>query len=321
MAKVSENDIQDMSQDWGNDPVNGLPFSGRAVQKFIKDTLGTKMGYFHYDTATNRYLVFANEESKDKYLENPQLTELVLGAFDAPFNYSAEVNLISEPYVAVPLGTTGNYIEFTFDTKNKNGASVGEDVVCTYTIMQGNAKKVVTQKYRSGTSVKFNVDGYLKEGANRITIGIVGQTTLAATTVGVTYQVVSLTLTDDTDITAVYDLSDGSKTLAVPFTVSGYGTKIVEWYLDGVAQEFDKNTDEVVDTTSSRIKYIPLVDLARGTHYIEFRAYTVIENEKFYSKVLHRDIIIENSSLMDMSPIIALAYEKEEPDDTGVNLV
>ena len=321
MAKVSENDIQDMSQDWGNDPVNGLPFSGRAVQKFIKDTLGTKMGYFHYDTATNRYLVFANEESKDKYLENPQLTELVLGAFDAPFNYSAEVNLISEPYVAVPLGTTGNYIEFTFDTKNKNGASVGEDVVCTYTIMQGNAKKVVTQKYRSGTSVKFNVDGYLKEGANRITIGIVGQTTLAATTVGVTYQVVNLTLTDDTDITAVYDLSDGSKTLAVPFTMSGYGTKIVEWYLDGVALEFEKHTDEVVDTTSSRIKYIPLVDLARGTHYIEFRAYTVIENEKFYSKVLHRDIIIENSSLMDMSPIIALAYEKEEPDDTGVNLV
>lgn len=321
MAKVSENDIQDMSQDWGNDPVNGLPFSGRAVQKFIKDTLGTKMGYFHYDTTTNRYLVFANEGAKDKYLENPLLTELVLGAFDAPFNYSAEINLISEPYVAVPLGTTGNYIEFTFDTKNKNGASVGEDVVCTYTIMQGNAKKVVTQKYRSGTSVKFNVDGYLKEGANRITIGIVGQTTLAATTVGVTYQMVNLTLTDDTDMTVVYDLADGDKTLAVPFTVSGYGTKTVEWYLDGVAQEFDKNTDEVLDTASSRVKYIPLSDLARGTHYIEFRAYTVIENEKFYSNVLHRDIIIENSSLMEMSPIIALAYEKKEPDDVGVNLV
>ena len=94
MAKVSENDIQDMSQDWGNDPVNGLPFSGRAVQKFIKDILGTKMGYFHYDTTTNRYLVFANEGAKDKYLENPLLTELVLGAFDAPFNYSAEINLI-----------------------------------------------------------------------------------------------------------------------------------------------------------------------------------------------------------------------------------
>lgn len=321
MAKVSENDIQDMSQDWGNDPVNGLPFSGRAVQKFIKDILGTKMGYFHYDTTTNRYLVFANEGAKDKYLENPLLTELVLGAFDAPFNYSAEINLISEPYVAVPLGTTGNYIEFTFDTKNKNGASVGEDVVCTYTIMQGNAKKVVTQKYRSGTSVKFNVDGYLKEGANRITIGIVGQTTLAATTVGVTYQMVNLTLTDDTDMTVVYDLADGDKTLAVPFTVSGYGTKTVEWYLDGVAQEFDKNTDEVLDTASSRVKYIPLSDLARGTHYIEFRAYTVIENEKFYSNVLHRDIIIENSSLMEMSPIIALAYEKKEPDDVGVNLV
>lgn len=321
MAKIYDKKIN-KNTDWGGDEsTDYLPVSGARVQEFIKEQLNSKAGVFYYDTANNRYIVFADNEKKEAYLNDPSKTDLIIGTFDAPLNYSAEVNLISEPYVAVPLGTTGNYIEFTFDTKNKNGASVGEDVVCTYTIMQGNAKKVVTQKYRSGTSVKFNVDGYLKEGSNRITIGIVGQTTLAATTLGVTYQVVNLTLTDDTDITAVYDLADGSKTLAVPFTVSGYGTKIIEWYLDGVALEFEKHTDEVVDTTSSRIKYIPLVDLARGTHYIEFRAYTVIENEKFYSKVLHRDIIIENSSLMDMSPIIALAYEKEEPDDTGVNLV
>jgi hypothetical protein len=33
MAKsVSKNDIQNMSEDWGLDPSNGLPYSGAAVQ-------------------------------------------------------------------------------------------------------------------------------------------------------------------------------------------------------------------------------------------------------------------------------------------------
>lgn len=320
MAKISSNDILDLSQNWSKDPANGLPFSGRAVQKFLKEVLNTKFGCFYYDATTNRYLVFSNEESKDKYLDNPLLTELVLGSFDAPFNYSAEINLISDSYVAIPLGSTGNYIEFTFDTKNKNGSSVGEDVICTYTIIRGSYKKTITQKYRSGSTVRFNVDEYLDEGSNRITIGIVGQNTFAATTIGVTYQVVNLTLTDNTNISSVYDLVNGSRVLSVPFTLSGYGVKIVEWYLDGEKLDFEKNIDEVVDVVSTRTKYITLSNLSRGTHYVEFRAYTIVDNEKFYSKVLHRDIIVENSGISDNSPIIALSYEKEDIEDTVINL-
>lgn len=320
MAKISQNEIQDITQDWGSDPANGLPFSGKAIQKFIKDTFNTKAGYFYYDTSTNRYLVFADTESKDKYLDNPTMTELVLGAFDAPFNYSAEINLISDAYVAIPTGTTGNYIEFTFDVKNKNGASVGEDVVCTYTVMRGSLKKTITQKYRSGTTVRFNIDNYLDNGTNRITIGIVGQTTLAATTIGITYQVVNLELTDETDITTVYDLGRESKIMSIPFTISGSGVKTVEWYLDGVQLPFDRNVDEVVDTSSSRIKYITLSDISRGTHYVEFRAYSVIDEERFYSKTLHRDIIIENSGVTDKSTLIALAYDKNLLEDTTIKL-
>ena len=113
-GNVSKNDILNMSQDWGYDSSTGLPYSGRAVQKFIKEQFGTKMGYFFYDTSRNRYLAFASEASKDEYLGNPTKTELILGSFDAPFNYEAVINLLSDSYVAVPLGTTGNVIEFTF---------------------------------------------------------------------------------------------------------------------------------------------------------------------------------------------------------------
>lgn len=320
MAKISTNDISYMSQDWGKDPSNGLPYSGQAIQKFIKQQFGSKIGILHYDSSNNRYLAFADADSRDAYIADPTQTGLILGTFDAPFNYSAEINLISDSYVAIPVGTTGNYIEFEFDIKNKNGASVGEDVICTYTIFRGSVKKTITQKYRSGTTVRFNVDAYLGEGSNRINIGIVGQNTLAATTISVTYQVVNLVLTDDTNISTVYDLANSSKVLSIPFTVSGYGTKTVEWYLDGTKLEFEKNVDEVVDATSTRTKYITLSNLARGTHYVEFRAYTIVDGEKFYSRVLHRDIIIENSGIADKTPIIALSYEKEDPKDTTVSL-
>lgn len=320
MAKISTNDISYMSQDWGKDPSNGLPYSGQAIQKFIKQQFGSKIGILHYDSSNNRYLAFADADSRDAYIADPTQTGLILGTFDAPFNYSAEINLISDSYVAIPVGTTGNYIEFEFDIKNKNGASVGEDVICTYTIFRGSVKKTITQKYSAGTTVRFNVDAYLGEGSNRINIGIVGQNTLAATTISVTYQVVNLVLTDDTNISTVYDLANSSKVLSIPFTVSGYGTKTVEWYLDGTKLEFEKNVDEVVDATSTRTKYITLSNLARGTHYVEFRAYTIVDGEKFYSIVLHRDIIIENSGIADKTPIIALSYEKADLKDTTVSL-
>lgn len=44
MAKVSENLIESYEQDWSNDTKTNLPFSGSAVQKFIKDELKSKLG-------------------------------------------------------------------------------------------------------------------------------------------------------------------------------------------------------------------------------------------------------------------------------------
>ena len=318
--KVSENNILSITEDWGLDSSNNLPYSGAAVQKFIKDTLNAKMGCLYYDTSSNRYLIFADEIKRDQYLENPTASDLILGTFDAPFNYEASITLLSESYVSVPIGTTGNIIEFTFDTVNKNGDSVGEDVICTYTIVRGSTSKKITQRYRAGQVVTFNIDNYLLEGTNRITVGIVGQTTLAATTVGITYQVVNLTLSDDIDISKVYDTTNGDQTMEVPFTVTGTGTKIVEWYLNGSLLEFEKNVDEVVDSSSSRIKYIKLTGLQRGVNALEFRAYSIVDGEKFYSKTIHRDVIVENKDLQLSTSIIAIAYEKQNIDDTQLPL-
>lgn len=125
---------------------------------------------------------------------------------------------------------------------------------------------------------------------------------------------------DSMNISTVYDLAKGNQSLQVPFTITGAGTKIVEWFIDGVAQEYDKNVDEIVDVTSTRTKYIQLSDLARGAHSLDVRAYVKLDETNFYSKVFHREFIIENSGIYDKSPIVVLSYIKDNMDDTTIEL-
>ena len=313
MAKKTWNNPIDKNVDWGGDvSTENLPVSGKMVQKFIKNSLDEKAGIFYYDIANNRYIVFADVSTRDKYLDDPTRTDLIIGTFDAPFNYTAEINLATPTYNAVYLGDTGNYLDFTFDVKNKQGVSTGENVVITYTFIRNASKKTHSQVARHGENIHFNVDKYLGEGSNTIIIGITGQTSLAATTVSVTYNVVNLQLTDETDISIVYDLSSGSKIMEVPFTIKGTGTKVVEWYLDGEFIEFVKNEDEVVDIEAQRVKYIQLANLQQGKHSLQIRAYTTINGEKFYTQTLYRDVMVytgvNSNSIMAISMEIPAKY-------------
>lgn len=313
--KVYDKEINKHSDWGGDDSTENLPVSGSRVQEFIKKTLDGKMGVFYYDTTNNRYLVFADIESRDLYLEDPTKNELVLGTFDAPFNYEAEINLISGSYKAVQLGSTGNYVEFIFDTKNKQGASVGGLATVTYTIIRNSTKKVITETRNSRSTVKFNLDKYLGEGTNTIIIGITDKNTLAATTVSVTYQVVNLTIKDELNISKVYDLSSAtSLNMEVLFNISGYGTKTVEWYIDGEQLEFVKEEDEVVDVEASRTKYITLSNLQQGRHSLQLRAHSIVNGEKFYTNTLYRDFIVYTGASTDT--ILGIAIEI--PSEHGI---
>ena len=289
----------------GNRNTNNLPVRGSRVEEFLKGSLNSKIGVLHYDATNNRYLAFTDEEERDKYVADPTLTHLVLGTFDAPFNYSAEITLQTPSYNAVFLNSTGNYIDFTFDIVNKQGSSTGENVTVTYTFIRNAHKKVVTETRRFGEAIHFNVDNYIETGTNTVIIGVMGQTTLAATTVAVTYQVVDLSLTDEVNVSNVYDLTKGAQTMEVFFTVSGYGVKTVEWFLDGVQLPFVKSEDEVVDVASSRTKYVTLSNLSSGVHTLQIRAYTVLNGEKFYTDTLYREVIVYNGDTTDN--ILALA--------------
>lgn len=312
MAKQTWNNPIDKTVDWGGDPSTGwAPVSGEMVQRFIKESFEKKAGEFYYDNTNNRYLVFADESARDAYLQDPTQTNLILGAFDAPFNYSAEITLHSKAYNAVFLNSTGNYLEFDFDIKNKQGASTGENVNITYTFIRNATRQTFTEVRKFGDSVRLNIDKYLGEGTNTITIGVTGQTSLAATTVAITYQVVNLTLEDNMDISKVYDLRNGEQILEVPFTVSGYGTKIVEWYLDGVLLPFVKAEDEVVDVIAERTKYITLSNLQQGTHSLQIRAYAVVNGEVFPTDTRYRDILVYTGVKSEVIMGIATTIPRE----------
>ena len=312
--KIWEKPI-DKKVDWGGDSsTDNLPVSGQMVQKFIKDSLDSKAGIFHYDTANNRYIVFSDTIARDEYLLDPTQTHLIIGTFDAPFNYTATINLTSKAYNAVFLNSTGNYIDFTFDVVNKQGASTGENVTVTYTFIRNANKQVVTETKKFGDVVHFNIDKYLGEGTNTIMVGITGQTSLAATTVAITYQVVNLALTDDINIAKSYNITNGPQQVEVPFTVSGYGTKVVEWYIDGELLPFVKSEDEVVDVSTSRTKYITLSNLSQGAHSLQIRAYTVINGEHFYTDTLYRDLLVYTGTGNDV--IIGIATTI--PRDYGI---
>ena len=321
--KIWDNPI-DKYTDWGGDETtDNLPVSGEMVQNFIKNNLENKIGILYYDTTDNRYLAFADAINRDLYLEDSITNrDLLLGSFDAPFNYNAEINLITPVYNAIFLDAKNNYIDFTFDIKNKNGQSTGDNVLCTYTFVRGNIKKVVSEQYRAGTSVHFNIDKYLAEGVTNITISVQGLSTLASTSISIIYQMVNLSLTDDLDISKVYDLSTGDKTLTIPYNVSGYGTKVIEWYLDGIQLDYIKGEDEVVDINASRTKYITLSNLSQGAHSLQYRVYTIINGERFYSDTLYRDLIVytglNNNLIVAKKAIIPFRYGVLGPNDNLV---
>lgn len=295
----------------GNESTGNLPVRGRRVEEFLKESLNNKIGVLFYDTTSNRYLAFADEEERDKYIADPTQTDLVLGTFDAPFNYTAEINLASKTYNAVFIGSSGHYIDFTFDVKNKQGASTGESVIIKYTFMRGSNKREVSEIKPFGSAVHFNIDKYLAEGTNTIIVSVTGQNTLAATSVAITYEVVNLQLNDMLDISKVYNLTSGAAQLEVPYSISGYGTKIVEWYIDGEMLDYVRAEDEIVESNTTRTKHITLSNLSQGVHSLQFRAYTTVNGELFYTHTLYRDIIIYTGVKSDMIIAIATSIPSE----------
>lgn len=88
--KVSDNSITNKHQDWGLDVTNNLPYSGQAVQDYIKRELDSKVGDIH--VINNKIYLFADAETKTEYLTNND-PYLVIGIIDLTDLYSSIDNI------------------------------------------------------------------------------------------------------------------------------------------------------------------------------------------------------------------------------------
>lgn len=308
--KISYNSITDLNENWSRDPRNGFPYSGQSVQEFIKRMFNAKGGDFYYDADTSKYLIFADADSRNTYLEDrEEHADLLLGSFDAPANYTAEITMISSTDNTTLIGTTGCYIEFTFDIVNKSDASTGDSVIATFTFNNSGNKKVVTQIYNAGDTVHFLADPYLLEGRNTITITITGRTTLAATTVAVIWTVVDLQLSSNFNMTQPF-----SSTLSVPFELKGAGVKYMEWRIDGQQVE---DSSSYTDSSVSRVKDLNISLLEDGKHSVELRAYIQSGLDKFYSHNLYFNFVKGSGSLTS----VLLGLTLDEPYNGTISAI
>lgn len=121
----------------------------------------------------------------------------------------------------------------------------------------------------------------------------------------VTYQVINLSIVSDYNPSQVADLTTENTIIEVPYTVSGYGIKYVEWYIDGVKQDFIKDEDEITEASSTRTKYIDCTGMSQGVHSIQYRVYTVANGEKIYSDTHYVEAIVYDGT--STKSIIALS--------------
>ena len=320
MAKKVYDEPISASTDWGGDEsTGGAPVSGKRVQEYIKEEISTIPRVQYYDASRNEVLLFNTVADQELYVSNPEkYANLVLVHIEAPLIYSAEIKLISERYNAVKVGSTGNVLSFTFDTFNKDMQSTKESVRITYTFRNGNYRESISQKYRADEEVNFNVDEYLREGTNNIQIFLQSEDNHAETSVAVTYQMVNLTLSTDYNVSTVIDNTNKDGVAEIPFFVSGTGVKTMSWYVDGEKQEFDKDVDEILNSSVTRSKYLSVADLEEGVHRVQIVASVNVNGETFYSKSLFRDIIIRNADSESDDISVALSFEMSNSEGVAI---
>lgn len=183
MPKTSPYNITSLNQDWGRDEQTGLPFSGAAVQQFIKSKLGEIAKACHFDSKDATLRWFASEEAYNRYIDNPEDKSEVL--FSVPITFTSElfrINIINNNNT-----TTLNVATNQESVNLSLGFEVQRKAV-TESIWTGTERAVKIAAYvdvgATGTYVQIHepilyghtqtyeldVRSYLAEGQNRVKI-------------------------------------------------------------------------------------------------------------------------------------------------------
>lgn len=190
--KVSYNDIQDSSIDWGMDEATGLPFSGQSVQKFIRkhtqmavDNKNDKIEAIAWDASTMSHLLFNSVANYEEWLESGDNS---LAKQIVPFQIAGRQKRIR---IATLDGSTTFYyttenttaeITVSILVQSKEVADVvwedeQQDTFVTVAIDRGNSGKwtdiVSNKRVPCGENYTVDVRNYLAAGQNRVRFTVV----------------------------------------------------------------------------------------------------------------------------------------------------
>lgn len=188
MAKTSPNNITSLDQDWGRDPLNGLPFSGAAVQSFIKDYLGAIAKASYFDSTINTLYWFASDDDKQAFIQDQTLTNLIL--FSTTMSFASELfrialtNNTGSTNLNVATNQTEVILNIDFDVQTKSMTesawrSTGKGVYISVQVDAGAYGEWETLMqptfYAAETNFSMNVRDDIIVGQNRVKVNFVAE--------------------------------------------------------------------------------------------------------------------------------------------------
>lgn len=193
MAKVSENKIPNLNADWGNDETNNLPYSGKAVQDFIKkyckiaeENSDIKVGETYFDTANMKFYTFRTIEDKEAFIQDGDIS-LVLSVQDIVFYGKQQklsiINKMDSNNLYFTVNSKKAEITVGFESKEKEfnaqeWTDVIEDAYFTVSVdkgVTGDYVKILDNVLvRHGDTFTFDIFDYISSGSNRVKVTAVG---------------------------------------------------------------------------------------------------------------------------------------------------
>lgn len=195
MAKISGNKIESINEDWGVDKRNGLPYSGQAVQSFIKSTFNAKVGASYFEPATMTLLGFRNAEERNEYITsgNP---DLVIDSCPITINGVQNRIVVTNRAGANTIYfTTANdtaYVQLGLESQEKSITDTEwktkeEDFYVSTHIDKGASGSYelveADRLVMSGSDFRIDIRNILSTGNNRLKITVKGASTDEVTTV------------------------------------------------------------------------------------------------------------------------------------------
>ena len=175
--KYSDNEIPNMSEDWGLDSNDDKkrPYSNGAVQRFIKknlqeqlESLEGKIGWLSYEGGN---IVFYDKQ------DGNQLGAITLSGTI----YS--IDLVSDTKSTFFILTTEETKYITITPSSKSGTIGGsmsdfiEDYTYTISVDNGNGvfKDILSGECSNGSNFRFDIRKYVSTGSNRIRVIVTGK--------------------------------------------------------------------------------------------------------------------------------------------------